>query len=510
MDLLNRLGYESTVVGNHEFDAREEGFLELMHDFRVRKEMEDTVEESHSVHRTRLLCANMHSKCDNITKFWDDYFIKDLDGGIRVAVIGVMGINSASVTAHQRKCLWFDGFDDENQQQKFGEYADKIRSIATMLKKEHHVDLVIISAHAGHPEDTKLVDVLNKSCQERLVDVHLSSHEHEETYDIHPSGTPISQSKEYGLQLGVIQLEYNKETKELNVLNRDIVPPHRITLDGIRNQELLPYHIPITDDIPKDSSIDQLIASYDQLLDESYLGPSGYKLNDVIVSLKVTEVAPTLFDFCVHVCTILHKMLDLKLANRGDPPLDFVLMGLHQFRLDETFFSHPHVNSTNFSFHDLFRMVGSGEIGPSASPYLFPGDSLVHLYLNRKDLMKLLNTNTIYYRFVNKLFQPAFSDSLQFKERWYGIPFINRLYDVKIKGRPIEAFPESHMFHVAVLDTAYRFLLMVGQLTRGLINFDIRDRFGRIAPGQRTPFKPVFLLTEFFKDEQHHKLSEKG
>jgi len=84
----------------------------------------------------------------------------------------------------------------------------------------------------------------------------------------------------------------------------------------------------------------------------------------------------------------------------------------------------------------------------------------------------------LYSRFSSS-FAPAFSQSLEYKVRRYGIPFFNRIYDIKIHGKPLSEYKRdiilsTNMFVASNID-------LIEKKTFGLIKIETRDMDNQLS-----------------------------
>lgn len=77
--------------------------------------------------------------------------------------------------------------------------------------------------------------------------------------------------------------------------------------------------------------------------------------------------------------------------------------------------------------------------------------------------------------------------------RWWGIPFLNRIYNITLNGKPISEVPD--LIHIAMPLTAANFMLKMPKLTYGLIKAELFDKYGNsIEKPFVTNFKEYLLF----------------
>jgi len=98
----------------------------------------------------------------------------------------------------------------------------------------------------------------------------------------------------------------------------------------------------------------------------------------------------------------------------------------------------------------------------------------------------------------------AFSHSLSWQNRWYGIPFVNWIYDVKINGVPIDQI-KSKQVHIALPYYVAKFFAKAKELSFGLADLSMYDKRGaslkRVDLAKTTVYE--YLL---FAEHMHSKI----
>ena len=130
-ECMNIAGFDAFTYGNHEFDWGLDNLRELA-----------------ANSTTPFLGANIYN-WNASTKTWgsfaDDlaqqYVIKEMDNGLRVGIIGVIGQDQ--ITSISSQLVQTIGFKDP---------VPIIKTLATELREEQRCDIVVVSAHVGPQE----------------------------------------------------------------------------------------------------------------------------------------------------------------------------------------------------------------------------------------------------------------------------------------------------------------------------------------------------------------------
>ncbi len=81
---------------------------------------------------------------------------------------------------------------------------------------------------------------------------------------------------------------------------------------------------------------------------------------------------------------------------------------------------------------------------------------------------------------------------MTFKTKWWGIPFYNRMYDLRFNNVPVEDLPEY--LHVAMPAWMAKFFKTVPQLTHGWLDFFFHDRYGHILQDPMRVYEHEYVL----------------
>lgn len=239
-NLMNKLGYDIQILGNHEFDN---GLDELAAHYKTLN--------------AKLLSANYDFTDTPLNGLFSPYVVKEIDG----KKIGIFALNvnpENLISKHNTVGL------------KFKDIMQSANETAEYLKKKLKCNLVIVVTHIGYtsklPDQCVDVDVASKS---KYIDVIIGGHSHTA---INPenenspawlinnaNGKPVlvTQTGKYGVNLGYIDIDLDKikgnfsskdfEYKLIPVTDRfpkekldaeiiEYLKPYRAAVDSVNNR----------------------------------------------------------------------------------------------------------------------------------------------------------------------------------------------------------------------------------------------------------------------------------
>lgn len=215
LEMMLLMRYDAMGVGNHEFDYGWQPF-----------------EQGISRVPFPILCCNVRHRGTGI-RFTRPHTILERDG-VRLGVIGVMGMRAATRTIMPSKVAELEFTDP---------VAEARASVAALRP---HVDVIVVLGHQGLPgpmqSDAEADRAVQRPLDEDLafcgavpgIDVYIAAHSHHglEQPLIHPdTGTLITQTYGYGTRLGRIALTLDdgklvQRDAELLMVRTDDLTPH--------------------------------------------------------------------------------------------------------------------------------------------------------------------------------------------------------------------------------------------------------------------------------------------
>ena len=149
LDYFEMAGYDAVTLGNHEFDAGEDGLVTML-----------SSQSDHHRKGVPILNADIqfrHEEESNkkLQDFHDPHKDTSTETGVRIqsslvlvrqnltiGVLGVMGPDSALLCQHSRRTAKFDGFSDSTGLLRFDRVARKVKRVARDLREEKNADFV--------------------------------------------------------------------------------------------------------------------------------------------------------------------------------------------------------------------------------------------------------------------------------------------------------------------------------------------------------------------------------
>ena len=241
--ILGDLGYDATTLGNHEFDFRQSGLIDMLNNA-VAKAGDQ---------RVPIVLGNYYPP-EDATEAWDayrNYGIKDYTmiekDGVRFAVFGIIG-NDAQSNAPMSGMVFEDPIETA-------------KTIVEEIKNKEDFDYIVCLSHSGTSSDEDESEDYNLAKEVDGIDVIISGHTHT-TIDepIHVNDTWIVSCGSYAQNLGVLKLNGTHG-----------------------NTELVDYDLKKIDEtIASDPAISAIIENYKTAVSESYLKDFGLTYDQVI------------------------------------------------------------------------------------------------------------------------------------------------------------------------------------------------------------------------------------
>ena len=167
--VMNALGYDLRILGNHEFDNGMEQMSNVMKDAQA-----------------ELLCSNYDLRETPLAGMFKPYSIREVDGK-RIAFMPINLQPKGMISARNIQGL---GFADEQ------ETAD---ALAWYLKNIEHADAVVAVTHIGYDPD---VDLIKKS---KNIDMLIGGHSHTEVDPSDPKSVPHTVKNAEGRDILIAQ-----------------------------------------------------------------------------------------------------------------------------------------------------------------------------------------------------------------------------------------------------------------------------------------------------------------
>jgi hypothetical protein len=389
------------------------------------------------------------------------YVVKELVQGnrrLRVGIIGLLGPDGALVSLATRSDMGFIGFNDSKSKKDMEVLTDFLNDFVNKMKKEERLDIVIGLIHGGHPEDVEILEEVSS------INLLIAGH----THVVYPKPIRVEksllvQAGSFGRYLGKLKLSW--DGSRLKLLNTDTI-------------------LKVDDKIPADKEMMKAISSYKVHLNQ-FLEKTGFSYDSFIFTAKDSFVRKkeSLNELGVLVTSGVRDQLN----KTEEEPIDLYFTSLGLIRKDIQ-------KGHSYQLSDIFKIMAIG-----FDEELDPGPKVVSFYLHKKEVFNLINFMEV-YGMISEKFTPAFSNSVSYRNRKWGIPFLNKLADLKFKGKEYDEWPE--LINVATSQFVAAYLPKVQAMSYGMLEFEPKDKNGKILKSPKVlTEKEYLLLAKYFKSQ---------
>lgn len=254
--MLGHIGCDVTTLGNHEFDYRSAGLVQML----------DTALQSADLTPSIVLCnvdweamedKGLTQEQQMLRDVFDTYGITDYTivekGDLRIAVLGVFGKDALACAP---TCVL-----------EFKDASEAAKETVKEIQASEDVDMIVCVSHSGtDSKESKSEDeILAKAVPE--IDLIISGHTH----------TSLEKPIRHGDTNIVSCGEYGKDMGALSMIRKE---------DGrweVKRYEL----IPIDERTDRDEETDQKINAFMENVDQSYLSDFGYTCDLVLAENEV-------------------------------------------------------------------------------------------------------------------------------------------------------------------------------------------------------------------------------
>ena len=448
--------FDVVTLGNHEFDAHNKG-LEIM------------LNKASKYYGTiPLISTNLHLKANSrLQKFVGSeklirpFLVKEFtgkNGTLKVAFLGILGPDGCLVSRPTREDVGFVGFDDSDSDEEMDKLADLLNNQISALKNSKKADIIVLSMHGGGKESIELAKKL------KGLDVLIAGHTHKVEF-AQVNNVIINQTGSYGEHLGLLEMSYDTATKKVKLLN-----PERS------------HVIKVTSDIKPNPKWEKRVQQWRKRA-FTLMGHKKEKPEDVIFTPKKdyirSHAIPNPMGKLV-TDSIIKELNSDVLFDSID--VYMTSMGLVRTSL---------YKGVPYTRAELFEAVSIG-----FDQQFRPGIEIVSFYLSAKDLERILNFMELYSH-ISTSFSPAISSTVDFKIRKWGIPFFNRIYDIKLNG--VELKKVDRLVKIATNRYVVNNIDTVRKITRGWIEIVPKNDRGEPLKDLPTHGKEYQHLTEHLR-----------
>ena len=422
LQLMKRLGYDATVIGNHEFDFRPQGLAEIIQSARK------GVGELLPLLSANIVFSQEDPADDELKSLYDEGVIKRYivveKGGIKFGIFGLMGIDAVEVSPGMKPVT----FDNP--------IAVSAR-IVKLLRETEKVDVVIAASHCGisrnndgqwYGEEVELIQAVPD------IDVVVGGHSHTALKKpILENGGVIVQAGALGRYLGELRLKHSSQ--------------------GI---EVLSYQLhPIDDSIPGDSEITAEIERLKTEVTKKVLRKKNYEFDQALVQID-RDLSRSHDDYVLGniVTDAIRKATDADIAITGNGTIR-----------DDLYKGQSGIQRVS----DVFRIAPLG-IGVHDED---PGYPLAKVYFTAAELKSILEILNLAYTLKGPNYYPRFS-GLKFRYNEYRVR-LDRVMDIELGDADKGYFPldvsdsNARLYSVGVTTYVGSFLGIIGSLSHGVL-----------------------------------------
>jgi 5'-nucleotidase/UDP-sugar diphosphatase len=476
--LMQAIGYDAAVIGNHEFDFHCDGLADIIESAMKHGDIPQLVLSNgnfsvESKEDDRLEALFKQGKIL-------PHFIMEKNG-IRIGMFGLLGKEAVSVAPYSRPMT----FDDP---------IESAKKMTTFLKEEEKVDVIICMTHSGiwHVEDGSWggedVDLARAV---PAIDVVISGHSHTPLPEpIMVNGTPVVQAGSEGEYVGVLEMQY--QDGEIQMTDYQLVK--------------------VDDSFETEVDINLMVDSFQLTIDDQVLEKYKVKFTDVLVE--------TDFDL-----TISRK--SLVASNLGTFAADAVRFGVEKFS------GNPEIPVVGFTTAGLIRdNLLAGERGMQQVSDLYrimplgrgvvdkdPGYPLAKGFVTPAELKSILEILLIAPSLKGNSYFPFFS-GLRFKYNPNRVP-LDQVYKVEIGNKKdgytvLDISSDEGLIAIGANAYIYESINLIGEISKGILSVipknvdgipieNINDAlldFSKTEPGiqEVKEWSALFELTKSFPD----------
>lgn len=250
--LLGQMGYDAVTLGNHEFDYRPQGLAESLTAARASKEKLPFIVAGNISYPVdnegRIKGKELKQLQHSLYEYGVEPYTVLECKGYRIGVFGIIGQDAAS-NAPMAGVTFTDP-------------VEQARLTVVKLYQQEKVDMIICLSHSGTVSKQEESEDVILAQEVPGIDVIISGHSHSKlNQPIKIGDTYICSAGEYGQNLGKITLIKDSDS-------------------GWRQME---YRlIPINDRVPADSTIEQRVAGFKDIVQQTYLDNMNLSFDGIL------------------------------------------------------------------------------------------------------------------------------------------------------------------------------------------------------------------------------------
>ena len=431
LNLMQKMGFDYTTFGNHEFDFGPDVLGKIIEAAQKRdghpKIVASNLVFSKSTDDDRL--QNLFTAGEILPY---DVFEKN---GLRIGIFALVGIDAASVAPASKPVTFANPFKTAAKTAKY-------------LKMVEKVDIIILLSHAGIMKDEKTGEFTGEDFKiaEKApeIDIIIGAHTHSRTPQFLKAGkTYIVQTGSYGAEMGKIELNF--ENGKISNFNFELLP--------------------VDDKIRGDETVQHEIEDYISFINKTYLEPARLNYSEII--------GKTAFDLTIGFETLSESNLGPFIAdatkyylNKTGNTVDVCLVAAGTIRENLVAGKSELITPA-----DVFRVMSLGNGKDN-----FPGYPLAVIYITSREMKDLAEAIVMLSKKGGDGY--IYSSGLEIVSN----PekgFLKKVQQVKINGQPIDLSKKNTQLYAISANTyLLSFIGRIKKMSFGLLKVEPKDKNG--------------------------------
>lgn len=448
-DFLVSHGFEAIILGNHEYDPGNIGFARMLEKANIHSKRQPFISTN-----LKIISDERFKKYFNDAGLIQKIKLKEFNsknGKLTFAFLGALSPNGCLVSKSTRGMFEYVGFNDKKSKEEKDQLIEMLQEEINLVRNEANV--VVLSYHGGSEDALELAEKLSG------LDILIAGHTHKEEF-IKIKNTYVQQTGSYGAKLGILSFEYDTEKRSVVLKNENRL----ISIDEKISED--PFWKKKTDEFRNRAF---KLMGHKEDPKEIVFAPK----KDYIRGRELFNEMGQL------VTSLVRDGLNKHVGKNDQVDVYFTSMGLIRSSFEK---------GIPYNRADIFEAVSIG-----FDDDLRPGVDVVHFYLTPKEMYRLISFLELYSKFTST-FSPIASKNLTYKVRWWGIPLINRVYDLRIDGKLVDE--HQGLFHVGTNRFVTNNIENVRNLSKGLVDIVPKDKNGGVLAKLPKLSKEYILLTE--------------
>jgi 5'-nucleotidase len=400
--------YDAINLGNHDFDSTDRGLAYMM-----------SKAEQRGL-RLPFVASNMQPMTSPLSEFFgrasnvslQPFVVKTFPSAIRpirVGILGLFGPDAALCSTGTRGPVTFAGFRESVLEKDMNELNEHARSMVSIMRDVHEVDIVVVLLHGGPVEASELAAAVPG------IDAIASGHTHETYYLAAPSSafetneartTHVVQCGHSGRSLGVLNFFVDADMK-LHLAS----PAQCVAVDAAHGE---------------DTHIQTLVRGWQAELPRVL--NSSFAYEQVVHRGRDGDLFNSSHDYLEHarvVSNLLLSEVNARLERMGHAPADVYLTCPTCVRTR----AHASQGEVILQYSDIYRMLS---ISTSCDMVVF--------HMRREDLWMVLNFVVILEKILSREFVLTLG-GVQYEVGAWGIPFVNYFQNLRFERADGSSLP---------------------------------------------------------------------